>query len=96
LEIQCNYSDEYLKGHAARIGLTGESTPKDTFDRILPTIRRGIDDESDAIRDARFENYHYLREQDEFDQFIDPLQAFLSVSPEQARTIASTPYMFSD
>ncbi|MEJ5219688.1 DUF5928 domain-containing protein [Cognatishimia sp. D5M38] len=96
LEIQCNYSDDYLKGHAARIGLAGESTPKDTFERILPTIRRGIDDESDAIRDARFENYHYIREQDEFDDFLDPLQAFLSVSQDQARDIAATPHMFAD
>ena len=62
----------------------------------MPTIRRGIDDESDAIRDQRFENYYYMREKDEFDDHIDPLMAFLSVNPDQARDIAATPSLFAD
>ena len=96
LEIQCDYTEDYLKGHATRIGLVGENTTEETFDRILPTIRRGIDDESDAIRDQRFENYYYMREKDEFGDHIDPLMAFLSVNPDQARDIAATPSLFAD
>ena len=96
LEIQCDYSDDYLKGHATRIGLAAENTPNETFDRILPTIRRGIDDESDAIRDERFDNYFYIREKDEFDVFLTPIEGFLSVSKDQARDIAATPYLFAD
>jgi hypothetical protein len=96
LEIQCEYSEEYLKGHASRIGLAGEQTPKETFDRILPTIHRDIEDESDSIRDAGFENYGRIRQVDEFGDFLDPIMNFLSVSEEKAREIATTPHMFAD
>ena len=39
LEIQCDFSDEYLIGHAKRVGLAGERTSKETIDVLLPTIR---------------------------------------------------------
>ena len=96
LEIQCEYSEDYLKGHAQRIGLVGERSTQETYDRVIPTIRRGIDDESDAIRDARFDNYYYMRERDESDTYVDPLMAFLSISADQASEIANTPHMFAD
>ncbi len=96
LEIQCDYSEEYLKGHAARIGLAGEQTPEETFKRILPTIHRDIEDESDLIRDANFENYGRIREADEFGDFISPIAEFLSVSDDKARDIATTPHLFAD
>ncbi|MGH1464577.1 MAG: DUF5928 domain-containing protein [Cognatishimia sp.] len=96
MEIQCSYSDSYLKGHASRIGLAGEQTPQETFNRILPTILRDIDDESDAIRDANFENYARIREVDEIDDFLQPIASFLSVSEDKALAIATTPHLFSD
>ncbi len=96
LEIQCDYSEEYLKGHASRIGLAGEQTPMETFNRILPTILRDIDDESDAIRDADFENYSRIRQKDEIGDFLDPIANFLSVNQDKAREIAMTPHLFSD
>ncbi|MDC0738012.1 DUF5928 domain-containing protein [Cognatishimia sp. SS12] len=96
LEIQCEYSEDYLKGHASRIGLAGETTPKDTFDRILPTIQRDIEDESDAIRDANFENYGRIRQVDEVGDFLKPIAEFLSVSEDKARAIATTPHLFAD
>ena len=34
LEIECEFSDEYLLGHAKRIGLAGERTPTDTVNRL--------------------------------------------------------------
>ncbi|GAA6209186.1 DUF5928 domain-containing protein [Cognatishimia sp. WU-CL00825] len=96
MEIQCSYSDSYLKGHASRIGLAGEQTPQDTFNRILPTILRDIDDESDAIRDANFENYGRIREVDEIGDFLQPIASFLSIPEDKALAIATTPHLFSD
>ncbi len=96
LEIQCDYSDDYLTGHANRIGLAGELTPPETLARILPTIRRDMEDESDAIRDANFENYGRIRENDEMGDFMRPIMDFLSVSEDKARSIATTPHLFAD
>ena len=96
LEIQCDYSETYLKGHASRIGLAGEQTPQETFNRILPTIKRDIEDESDAIRDADFENYGRIREVDDIGDFLKPIMSFLTVSEDKARDIATTPHLFAD
>ena len=39
LEIECSFTDDYLTGHAMRVGLAGEQTPAETLERLLPTIR---------------------------------------------------------
>ena len=39
LQVNCQFSDEYLVGHARRVGLAGERTGQQTLDRLLPTIR---------------------------------------------------------
>ncbi|MCX7671970.1 MAG: beta-1,6-N-acetylglucosaminyltransferase, partial [Anaerolineae bacterium] len=37
LEIECEFSDDYLNGHARRVGLASEQTPQATAQRLLPT-----------------------------------------------------------
>jgi hypothetical protein len=96
LEVDCYFSDEYLTGHAMRIGLAGEKTPADTLERILPTIRKDILHESDRIRDADFENHLRLREIDEVHEYVAPLMNFLSISEEAATRIAESPHLFAD
>lgn len=96
LEIDCQFSDDYLIGHATRIGLAGEQTPKDTLERLLPTIRNDTAFESDAIRDADFSNHYRMREMDSPDTNAEPLANFLSISHDKAREIAETDYLFAD
>jgi len=64
LLIECNFTDDYLIGHAHRVGLAGDHTPQQTLERLLPTIRNDILHESDRIRDAGFSNYSIIRESD--------------------------------
>ncbi|WP_319825554.1 DUF5928 domain-containing protein [Thalassovita sp.] len=96
LEVECAYSDEFLSGHAVRIGLAGEHTSAETWERLLPTIRQDIVYESDAIRDASFENYTRLRECGTTRDNTDALAAFLSIPQDQAHRIAATPGLFAD
>lgn len=96
LEIQCEFTDHYLTGHSIRIGLAGEQTPPDTLERLLPTIRRDIYNESDRIRDAGFENVYRMIQSAPEEDHVDALMKFLSVSEEQAREIARTDYLFAD
>ncbi|TCP62787.1 core-2/I-Branching enzyme [Rhodovulum bhavnagarense] len=96
LEIQCQFSDEYLIGHAHRVGLAGERTPPEVLDRLLPTIRNDVIFESDRIRDAGFTHLYRIRETDNPEQNALPLAEFLSISSETAHEIAQTPYLFHD
>lgn len=96
LEIECQFSDEYMIGHAMRVGLAGDQTPQETLNRLLPTIRNDILHESDRIRDAEFEHYMRIREIETPEANAETLEAFLTVPHDQAIEIARSPYLFAD
>lgn len=96
LEVQCDFSDEYLTGHARRIGLAGERTSEETLERLLPTIRNDVMAERDAIRDAEFAQFHRLRERATPEENAQALSVFLSISVEQALQIVSHDHLFAD
>ncbi|OWU86036.1 glycosyl transferase [Oceanicola sp. 22II-s10i] len=96
LEVECQFTDEFLAGHAKRVGLAGESTPKDALNRLLPTMRNDIAFEGDRIRDAGFENFYRIRELDPPEKNADALSEFLSIPQEKARQIAAMDHLFSD
>ncbi|RID92701.1 glycosyl transferase [Gemmobacter lutimaris] len=96
LEIECEFTDDYLLGHARRVGLAGDKTPQEVLDRLLPTIRYDVRFESDRIRDADFENFHRIRQAAGVEENTAPLAAFLGVSREKAQEIAETHYLFVD
>jgi len=96
LEIECRFEDEYLLGHAKRVGLAGEMTPQDTIDRLLPTVRQNFLFESDQIKDADFPNYFKISENQSREENIAPLVAFLDISQDQARQILDIDYLFED
>ncbi len=96
LEVECAFSDDYLVGHARRVGLAGERTPDDVLARLLPTIRYDILFERDRIRDANFPNTYRLRETAPDEENIQALSAFLDTSEARAREIAETRYLFAD
>lgn len=96
LEIQTQFSDEYLLGHARRVGLAGDRTPQETIDRLLPTIRYDVVFESDRIRDANFPHFTRIRESASADENSAPLAEFLDIPYEKAREIAATDYLYAD
>ncbi|SPF75652.1 hypothetical protein ALP8811_00645 [Aliiroseovarius pelagivivens] len=96
LEVESIFSDDYLAGHAMRVGLAGKNTPKQSMERLLPTIRADVMHESDRIRDAGFENYYRISEGRDAQENAMALSQFLSISPEQALEIAQTNHLFED
>ncbi|MEO0402846.1 MAG: DUF5928 domain-containing protein, partial [Pseudomonadota bacterium] len=96
LEIQCDFTDDYLVGHAMRVGLAGEQTSPETLERLLPTIRNDMVFESDRIRDADFEHFDRIRESADLDDNAKALAKFLTMPEDKAREIASVDYLFSD
>ncbi|WP_299954617.1 DUF5928 domain-containing protein [uncultured Roseobacter sp.] len=96
LEIECGFTDEYLIGHAMRVGLAGEQTSTETLERLLPTIRNDMVFESDRIKDAEFKNYTRIRESGDLDDNAQALAQFLSIPQDAARDIADSPHLFAD
>ena len=96
LEIECSFDDDYLVGHAKRVGLAGEQTSEDTIARLLPTIHNDMIYEREAIRDAEFADAARMRETASVDENAAALVKFLGVSPEVALTLAQTPHLFVD
>ena len=96
LEIACKFSDDYLIGHAMRVGLAGEQTNVATLERLLPTIRNDITYESDRIRDAGFARHGRVHEVDRPEDNATKIAEFLTISDEKAMEIANKEYLFAD
>ncbi len=96
LEIECDFTDEYLIGHAVRVGLASKQSPQNTLDRLLPTIRNDVKFEGDRIRDAGFPNLLRVRQGNTVEENAVPLAEFLDIPLEKAREIAATDYLFVD
>ena len=96
LDIECEYSDEYLAGHALRVGLVGENSAQESVQRILPTLRNEMAHEGELIRSTMDGGYFRLRETADRAENAGELAQFLSVPAEKAETILQLDYLFSD
>ena len=96
LEVECDFSDDYLIGHAMRVGLATRTTPRETIERLLPTIRYDVRFEGDRIRDAGFANLLRIRQSASIDENTVPLAEFLDIPVDKAREIVGTDYLFVD
>ncbi len=96
LEIDCVFTDDYLQGHARRVGLAGEETSPETMQRLLPTIRYDVVYESGRIRDENFARHARIRETAPPEDNAAHLVQFLSLAPEKAEGLAHMPNLFAD
>jgi Family of unknown function (DUF5928)/Core-2/I-Branching enzyme len=96
LEVECEFSDDYLLGHARRVGLAGDRTTPEMLDTLLPTVRYDVRFESDRIRDSGLPNLFLMRQSAGADENAVPLAAFLGIPVDTARAIAATDHLFAD
>jgi len=96
LQIECDFSDDYLLGHARRVGLIGDQTSEQAKARLLPTVRADMYHEVDQIKDANFPNFFRLKEKSSATENALPLAEFLDITVEQAQSIAETAHLFAD
>ncbi len=96
LEIECTFTDDYLIGHAQRVGLASDQSPGQTVERLLPTIRHDMKFESDRLRDLGVVGYRRIREAASLDENTVPLAEFLDISLDKARDILSAEHLFVD
>jgi hypothetical protein len=96
LEIECDFSDDYLVGHARRVGLTGTNTPASAMDKLLPTIRYDVRFESNRLRELDLAGHFRIRQSASVEENTPHLADFLEIPVETAREIAATDYLFVD
>ena len=96
LEIECAYTDDYLAGHAQRVGLVGDQPVPGIADTLLSAIRNDIAHESERIRDQNFPGFYLLRERLSPEENAGPLAQFLGIEIETARSIANENHLFKD
>jgi hypothetical protein len=96
LELDCDFSDEYLVGHAQRVGLANAQTPASLMDQLLTTVRHDLRFESERLRDLGLARHFRLRQSGSLDENARALADFLGLPEDTARTIAETDYLFVD
>ncbi|MDQ2066915.1 DUF5928 domain-containing protein [Xinfangfangia sp. CPCC 101601] len=96
LEIECEFTDDYLIGHARRVGLAAEGSPQATIDRLMPTIRYDLRFESDRIREFDFPGFHRIRQSATVEENAQALAAFLDIPAKTAREIMGSEHLFVD
>jgi Family of unknown function (DUF5928)/Core-2/I-Branching enzyme len=96
LEIECQFSDDYLTGHARRVGLAGDQTSDAGMAGLLPTLRYDMAHESDRIRDCGFVHHLRLRETGPLADNVQALASFLTIGPDVATALVQTPHLFTD
>jgi len=96
LEVDCHFTQDYLVGHARRVGLAGDRTSQATLERLLPTIRNDMQYESDRIRDAGFANFSRIQEKASPEENAQKLAEFLTISQDNALQIAQSEHLYAD
>jgi hypothetical protein len=96
LEVQCDFDDDYLVGHAKRVGFAAEETPSDLLEKLLPTLRHEFEYESVRILEAEFSGHLRLREFKSDAENTKTLSEFFGISADLATEIVKTPHLFAD
>ncbi|PRY86370.1 DUF5928 domain-containing protein [Donghicola tyrosinivorans] len=96
LEIDCEFTDEYLIGHAKRTGLAGDHTTQEQLERLVPTLRNDLHFEVDRIRDESLDHYYTIKETASTEENGNALLQFLEVDIDTALEIAETEHLFAD
>ncbi|WP_341861038.1 DUF5928 domain-containing protein [Gymnodinialimonas sp. 57CJ19] len=96
LELQCNFDDQYLVGHAHRVGLATDDTPGEVLQRMLPTLRHEFLDEQLEIREAEFKQHWRLREGKSDEENGAVLADFFGIDQDVGRELAQTQHLFAD
>ena len=97
LEINCDFDDQYILGHARRIGLISDQTAVETLVKLLPSIRNDLKKESEVIGDLRLEFFYRIDEKKmAVYRNASELSQFADITIEQAQEIVTLDWIYSD
>ena len=89
MEIGCDFDDEYLIGHAQRMGLAIETLSPEMRDDLLRTLRSNIHDESDQLHALDFQVFERVHETSTVEEISAALQRLTYIDHETASQVAT-------
>jgi hypothetical protein len=96
LELNCDLSDNWLSGHAERIGLGKAEVQGDLRDSLMITLRQNIEDERKDLRDLNLPVHITVGDGDEPSRLARPFSDAFDISVDQGAALARTPHIFED
>lgn len=96
LDVECSFSDDYLAGHAQRVGLVGAEVPETVMEGLLPTLRHDLAYERTRLRNAAVTQYHRISETRSTDENAEQLAEFLEADIQSAAGIAEIETLYGD
>ncbi|MEL6583005.1 MAG: DUF5928 domain-containing protein [Pseudomonadota bacterium] len=96
LEIRCDVNDDYMLGHAERVGLLRSRTDRTVARPLVQALHRQFRDESEALRDLRLPHFYCVDQAADVSLNTEAISRFLGVPAPQAERIARDPALFAD
>ncbi|MFQ5623703.1 MAG: DUF5928 domain-containing protein [Paracoccaceae bacterium] len=95
LEIACEFDEDYLLGHARRVGLGGNELTGESRRHLIDTLAQNIRDESERLRDLDLPHFDRLRQRDSLHENAEAIARFLGIPHYEARSIATDRSLFN-
>ncbi|WP_316013326.1 DUF5928 domain-containing protein [Roseobacter sp. HKCCA0434] len=94
LEIATEIDDEYLLGHAHRVGLLPPEAGLAEAGPLLRTLDRQWRDDSDALRDLGLAHFYAIGPRDDEDVVAERIARFLDIPTDRARKLVRDDLIF--
>ena len=89
MEIGCDFDDEYLAGHAQRMGLAIDTLSAEMRHDLLRTLRSNIHDESNALHALGFQVFERVQETSSAEEITAALQRLTYIDQDTANEVAA-------
>ena len=96
LDLQCDVSDDWLSGHAERVGLGSSRDQGDLREGVMATLRQNILDEQADIRALNLAHHTRIRQGDDPGKLARPFADAFDISIDLGAKLARTPHLFED
>lgn len=96
LELLCDLSDDWLSGHAERVGLGTAADQGDLRENVMAALRQNILDEQSDIRELNLPVHVRVRDSDELGSLARPFSNAFGVSIDAGASLARTQHLFED
>jgi len=88
LDVGCAFSDEYLFGHAQRVGLADAKTSADLTAALTAALRNNIRVDREVLQEMNLPELYMVHEKSGMDENAVALAAFLKIPQHRAEKIA--------
>ena len=90
LEVQCSFDDDYLAGHAQRIGLADENISDDMRGSLMSALHNNIRADQDSLQEMGLPAIYMINENATEEANAVALASFMKISTPRAEKVAQS------